>query len=239
MPIRSTLAVVALMLVGCGDVSQPPEEGRSRIAQTVLRRPALDRLRFVEGLNVVDRAPSGVSLAARVSENEITDWRVFDDQGDVVFQQRSDDGMSFDEACILSGGTPGEVVGGGRFTLACCWSDWGCLVCTADGTECEMECDTQRCRDANQVALPPVDPNDPDGPPSVAVNPDQLVIAVDPETPGWTVVDAGGLQMHLAATRRGDSCPVCVQHGDANVCWELPCLPAAVGSAESGPDGAP
>lgn len=223
MPSKLAVILIVLALAGCDTIKQPSEEQHGKID---LRRPALDRLRLVEGPNVVDRAPSGLNLVALVRGTEITDWQVFDAQGNVVFQKKADDGMSWWDACTLSGGEPSIAVG--RFSVDCCWDNWGCLLCTEDEQTCKMDCDTQKCRDANGQALPPVHPEDPTGPPSVAVNPDGLVIAVDPGRSGWTVLNAASVRMHLASRRSDGVCPICALYGEGYVCWELPCLPARI-----------
>jgi len=222
MPNKLTVILIVLAIAGCGTLNQPSEEQHGKVD---LRHPILDRMHLVEGANVVDRAPSGLSVVALLSGTEITDWQVFDANGKVVFQQKADDGMGWWDACLLSDGEPSLAAG--KITgVDCCWDNWGCLICDFDEENCTMDCETKECKDANGQALPPVHPEDPLGQPSVAASPDGLVIAVDPAEPGWTVLNAADIQMHLATRRSDGVCPICAWDGEGYVCWELPCLPA-------------
>lgn len=222
-----TAAITVFALAGCATFERPAQETPGEIE---LRRPALDRIALEEGVNVVDRTASGLSLAAVVRDEEIVDWRVFDDGGETVFQQRAPDDLSFWDACEISGGMP-FLSNNPECPKMCCWGNWGCLCCSADEQQCDMRCDTAACRDANGQALPPVDPEDPEGPPSVAVNPDRLVLAVDPEAPGWRAINAAGVRMQLPARRNAGKCPICAPSKDGNVCWEVACLPAKIEAA--------
>jgi len=226
--VTGTAIVLGVLLVGCAGLPRPVVDEHDAIRPLAVRSPILSRLQLTEGLNVIDRASSGLGLAARVEGDRVTDWRVFDDEGMVVFKKQSKDNLNWTDACLISGGEPGFHIDG---RLACCWEGWGCLICTQDEQTCEMKCETQQCKDANGQALPPVAPEDPSDRPSVAVNPDRLIIAVDPESPGWTVMDAAGVRMHLAPRDSQDTCPICARSADSDVCWKLPCLPAPMGSA--------
>lgn len=227
--LRNVIAVSTMLaLVGCAAFERPQEEALGERVE--LRRPGLEQIALQEGVNVVDRAPSGLSLAAVVHGDEIVDWRVFDDDGEVVFQQRAPGDLSWQDACETSGGM-WFLSNNPACAKMCCWSNWGCLCCTADEQQCEMRCDTAACRDANGQALPPVNPDDPEGRPSVAVNPDRLVIAADPDTPGWTAVGAAGVRMQLPGRKNAGKCPVCVPARGGSVCWEVACLPARIDAA--------
>lgn len=225
---RNMLAIILTLLavVGCAGPGQP---GKGDHGPVELRRPALDQLQLVEGFSVIDRSSSGLSIAGMVSGNMITDWRVFDDQGEVMFQSKDDDVLSWDESCEIANGEPSLSFETG-FDRDCCWEDWGCLQCDPTELRCEMQCETQRCRDANGQALPPVNPEDPIGRPSVAITPDRLVVAVDPEMPGWSALDAAGVRVHLVPRKSQGMCPVCARRGATYACWEVPCLPAEIAS---------
>jgi hypothetical protein len=228
--LRSTVVFSVLALVGCG-IAMPPQAGGTdpqpaapEPARNVIRRPALASLSLQEGLNLVDRDPSGLRLVARVEGGEIVEWQVSDQNGPVPVFQQSDDGMGFHEACDLSGGVPETAPNG---ALVCRWAGWGCLVCDDEGPdqECTMFCRTQRCRDANgELEVAPDDPDDPPLPGGLVALPGGEVVAVDPDTPGWTLTDAAGASMAIPARRKDGLCPICAPRESGIVCWELACL---------------
>ena len=56
MPYKFAATLTVLALLGCDTTRQPPEEQPGEVE---LRSPALEKLRLVEGLNLVDRTASG------------------------------------------------------------------------------------------------------------------------------------------------------------------------------------
>ncbi len=228
--LRSALVFSVLALVGC-DSAEPPQAGgadpqpaANEPARTVIRRPVLERLPLQEGLNLIDRDPSGLRLVARVEGGQIMEWQVSDENGPLPVFQQSGDGMSFHEACRLSGGVPETAPNG---ALVCCWANWGCLVCDPEGPdqECWMACRTQKCRDANgELVVAPDDPDEPPLPGGLVALPGGEVLAVDPDTPCWTLTDAAGASMDVPARRKDGLCSICVPRESGIVCWELTCL---------------
>lgn len=55
------------------------------------------------------------------------------------------DPNSLEYVCALSGGEWFGVEGG---YWSCCWGNWGCVQCDPNN-KCEVLCETQACRDAN------------------------------------------------------------------------------------------
>jgi hypothetical protein len=218
MKYKFAVTMTILALAGCDPARQPPEEQASEVE---LRSPAIEKLSLVEGLNLIDRTASGHRLATLVQGDQVTDWQVFDEQGQVEVFRQSDDGFTWDELCRLGGGTPDRSPDGNG--VSCCWDNWGCLVCDSN-EDCAMVCKTQACRDVNPETNPP--------PGGLLVTPDATVISLDPEAPGWTLTDTAGVKMHVPARVTEGICSICVPREGGAVCWELPCLPVAVNSAD-------
>ncbi len=96
-----------------------------------------------------------------------------------------------------------------------------------------MACQTQRCRDANgELVVAPDDPDEPPLPGGLVALPGGEVVAVDPDTPRWTLTDAAGASMDVPARRKDGLCSICVPRESGIVCWELTCLPRAIGNSE-------
>ena len=96
-----------------------------------------------------------------------------------------------------------------------------------------MACLTERCRVANgELVVAPDDPDKPTLPGGLAALPGGEVVAVDPATPRWTLTDAAGASMNISARNRDGLCSICVPREGHIVCWELACLPEAIGSSE-------
>lgn len=219
---KFAIALTVIALTGCATtVIQPSGQYDDGITDTP-RRPALEELHLIEGLNLVDRAPSGMSLAALVSDGKITEWRVFNDQGQVSFATRGGTYPQFCSDCRLSGGTCPPFNGG----FSCCWPNWGCLDCGKKS--CEMDCGTKRCKDANVQLIAPTDPTTPTPGSNVAVNPDRAIISVNPKTARWGLTDVAGVRSHVPALSTHGFCVICTTGTDRNTCWTLPCLPASI-----------
>ena len=224
------LASALVFLAGCRTPSDEPaqktlpEIGRTT---TTLRRPALHGLVLEEGLNLIDRAPTGANLVARVVGDEITEWQVFDATGPVALaQKKKDDGdLSYCEVCQLTGGTCAIVVGGDG-GMGCCWANWGCQVCDFDGENCTIQCDTQECKDANDQSGTPGGGNAPDPGDIATVVPDGAKTFFDAATSRWSVTTPTGQRMHVPSATSTNDCAVCASRPDDNTCWSLPCLPA-------------
>lgn len=236
--LRSTVVFLVLALVACG-IAEPPQVGGTdpqpaahESARNVIRRPVLERLSLQEGLNLIDRDPSGLRLVARVEGGQIVEWQVSDQNGPLPVFQQSDDGMGFHAACKLSGGDPETAPNG---ALVCCWANWGCLVCDPEGSgqQCWMACLTPKCRDANrELVVAPGDLDEPPLPGGLVALPGGENVAVDPDTPRWTLTDAAGVSMEVPARKKDGLCSICVPRESGIVCWELACVPTAIGNSE-------
>ncbi len=190
---------------------------------TTLRRPALHGLALQEGLNLIDRAPNGASLVARVVGDQITEWQVFDSAGPIALAQKKKNGgdLGYCETCQLTGGTCAIVVGG-EGGIGCCWANWGCQVCDFNGENCTMQCETQKCKDANSK---PGGGNAPDPGDIATVMPDGSRTLFDASRSRWTLTRSNGEQIHVPLAASTNACAVCTQRPGDNTCWSLPCLP--------------
>ncbi len=222
-------STLAAMTVSCTSQLTPVQNTQSdtRRTTTTLRRPALQGLPLREGLNLIDRTPSGASLVARVKGDEITEWQVFHPAGPIalLLQKKKDDGggdLNYCQVCALTGGTCGIVVGG-EGGIACCWDDWGCQLCDFDGENCMMQCETQKCRDANNQ--PGNGGDAPDDGDVATVVPDGSRAFFDASESRWTLTRPGGEAIHVPVATSRNTCTVCTDRPGDNTCWALPCLP--------------
>ena len=221
------VASLAVILVGCGTPNVEPAKATpppGNDPAATLRRPLLHGLVLEEGLNLIDRAPTGERLIARVVGDEIREWQIFDSSGgSVALQQKKDDDddiPGYCHVCQLSGGSctspPGQ--------MRCCWADWGCQVCDGTGENCKMECQTQPCKDAQSSKTGRG--NAPDDGDIATILPDRSVTFFDASASRWSLTTPGGGQIHIPRTPSGDGCAVCTAQPNDNTCWRIPCLPA-------------
>lgn len=226
---RFVLASAAAGLVALHTSPSAPAQNVQPVTKrttTTLRRPALHGLALREGLNLIDRAPSGATLVASVKAGEITDWQVFDSAGPVAqLQQKKKDGgddPGYCQTCALTGGTCAIVVGG-EGGIGCCWENWGCQVCDFDGENCSMQCETQKCKDAN--SQPGKGGDAPDDGDVVTIVPDGSRVFFDASESQWTLTRPGGEPIHVPVAASPSACTICTDRPDDNTCWALPCLP--------------
>ena len=228
----AALATVVAVLAGCKPTSTPAPNSSAddkRLA-TTFRRPALHGLALEEGLNLIDRAPSGASLVARVVGEEITEWQVFDPAGLIATAKKKnddDDIPNYCYACELTGGTCWEI----SIRKECCWENWGCQICDGAGQNCKMNCETKPCEDANSQ---PGKRGDSPNPGEVGnIVPDGSRTLFDARTSRWSVTRPTGERMHVPLVTSINDCAVCTERTYDNVCWALPCLPAKTSTYKS------
>jgi hypothetical protein len=221
------LASLAAALAGCSTPTVAPPAGTTPAgnnAAATLRRPVLHGLALEEGLNLIDRAPSGQRLVARVVGDEIREWQVFDSSGgSVALQQKKDDEddiPNYCHVCEMGGGTCTTPPGQNR----CCLPDWGCEVCDVKTDTCKMECKTQACKDAQTGKTD--GGNAPDPGDIATVLPDGSTTFFDASTSRWSLRTPTGERINIPRATSSDGCVVCTARPNDNTCWRLPCVPA-------------
>ena len=221
------VASLVVILSGCGTPSVEPAKGATPAgheAATTLRRAVLHGLVLEEGLNLIDRTPTGDRLVARVVGDEIREWQVFDSSGgSVALQQKKDDDdpdPNYCNACQYGGGTCTSLPG----QLRCCWPDWGCQVCDGKAKNCKMECQTPACKEAQSSKTGGGNaPRDGD---VATILPDRSRVFFDASTSRWSLTTPAGAQLHIPRAASRDGCAVCTARPSSNTCWKVPCLPA-------------
>jgi hypothetical protein len=222
------VASLAVTVAGCGTPTVELAKGTTPAgneAATTLRRAVLHGLVLEEGLNLIDRAPTGERLVARVLGDEIREWQVFDSSGGTVALQQKKDGdddpdPDYCSMCQSGGGTCTSLPG----QLRCCWADWGCQVCDGKAKNCKMECQTLACKEAQSSKTG--GGNAPDDGDVATVLPDRSTAFFDASTSRWSLTTPAGARIRIPRAASGDGCAVCTARPNGNTCWSVPCLPA-------------
>ena len=241
------LTVLALM-TGMTNAAQPAGENSYDTTDKkpiTWRFPTLERLHLIDGLNLIDRASSGMTLSARVKDGKVTEWRVVNERGPVAFDNQPEGDNPHNEFCEtcdwLGGQCSAEIdIDNEGFTNhLCCWSDFGCLDCTFhpklfEEPICGLRCQSKLCDVLNPDAIEERGDSPTPTPRSdVVVLPDLTVLTIEPKSAPnkrvqMSLTDVTGTRMHIPTSQKTKGCPICTTGSDNKTCWALPCLPVKI-----------